>query len=112
MLAYRFEELPGFCRDGFYAGMFDGIAEIAFEPSGEWFVTEIRLACDNRQLGVAAQGKYIGLTPHDGQLFAELCTAICDLCADHIQARISEALEDEGFSLASENNEHRIREVL
>lgn len=90
---YPFEEAAGFSVGEYRAGLFNGVAEIAYASNGEWFISALSIECDNGKLGDAAHSKMEPLSQaYDGPLFHAIADNLRKFSGGHIDDRVREML--------------------
>lgn len=88
------EELPIRIGD-MWSGYHTAEVEISYSSLDDWFVSDIRLQCENRKPGNDHKSYWIALDQQrDQQLFAGFEEAIRAFWTDHIEDQIIDALED------------------
>ncbi len=113
IIRFQFEELPGFHRGGFFAGSFNGFADIEYADDGDWMVTAFTLECCNQKLGPSAQAQTVELSnSYDKELWSGLLECLGELQSDFINDAICADMERRGISIADPNAEHHIREAV
>lgn len=115
-LTYQFEELAIITEDGISAGLMNGTAEVTYFDDGEFHIDRIWLD-GYRPLADAKGYSHAQVElAHDirsNTLEAKLYLAIWGQLTDgdfkdHVQTKVSEALDRDGIARRDMNAEHRL----
>jgi hypothetical protein len=102
----KFEELSLFVQSTgpgqpvWRAGRIDGEAEISFDHTGDWWVSDLWIKADNGRCGPEARGKAINLDPRD-QLWLMIIDSLESGYRDQIEESIDAEFAAAGFRLCA-----------
>jgi|ERR1017187_4365211 hypothetical protein len=103
----QFEDLPLYSektRSGelFYAGLVDGILEISFDHTGDWFVSDIKVKVENGRFGRENVATFVQVDADENPSFYwHILDTLTDKYASTIEEWIAFEAEDHGLRIAA-----------